>query len=131
MYENTHSLPTIKSSFNPLVDEHSKILILGTAPGPESLRLKQYYADPRNCFWKFISRITGKDIPARYKDRKRLLLQHGIAIWDVLHRFARDKGKSGDNSYIFKEYNDLELFLKKYPNIKAVFLMERVQSDSL
>jgi len=37
---------TILRSFEPIVDEKSKVLILGTMPGVESLRQRQYYAHP-------------------------------------------------------------------------------------
>jgi len=32
-------------SFAPIIDKKCKILILGTMPGPESLRRKEYYAN--------------------------------------------------------------------------------------
>jgi len=40
--------------FEPILDKNSRVLIRGTMPGPESIRKKQYYANPRNHFWKIL-----------------------------------------------------------------------------
>jgi len=42
------------SSFPPIADPNSRLLILGTMPGEQSLRLGQYYGNPRNHFWRLI-----------------------------------------------------------------------------
>jgi hypoxanthine-DNA glycosylase len=41
----------MKHGLPPIVDENSRIVILGTLPGDLSLREQQYYADPSNQFW--------------------------------------------------------------------------------
>ena len=41
-------------SFEPVVNENTKILILGTIPGIASLKNQEYYGNPRNHFWKII-----------------------------------------------------------------------------
>ena len=54
-------------SFPPIVSQKSKVLILGTMPGAASLKAKQYYADPRNAFWRIMGRLigAGPQLPAR------------------------------------------------------------------
>jgi hypoxanthine-DNA glycosylase len=39
-------------SFAPIADSRSKVLIMGTIPGKESLKMNVYYAHPQNAFWK-------------------------------------------------------------------------------
>jgi hypothetical protein len=38
-----------KSGLPPVIDENTKILILGTLPSDMSLAARQYYANPGNC----------------------------------------------------------------------------------
>jgi hypoxanthine-DNA glycosylase len=42
------------SSFSPIIDEESKILVLGSVPGVKSLEKQEYYAHPQNAFWRII-----------------------------------------------------------------------------
>jgi len=47
----------ILRSFKPVVDENSRVLILGSMPGPEALRKRQYYGFDGNHFWKILPRL--------------------------------------------------------------------------
>ncbi|WPV65956.1 DNA-deoxyinosine glycosylase [Chitinophaga sp. LS1] len=79
----------IKKAFSPIVDENSKILILGTMPGERSLQQQQYYGHKGNQFWKLIFTLVDKPLSDNYEDKKRLLLNKGIALWDVLEYCER------------------------------------------
>ena len=46
-----------KTSFDPISNPDTTILILGTMPGDKSLELGEYYGHSRNRFWKIISTI--------------------------------------------------------------------------
>lgn len=107
-----------KHGFAPIADSNSKVLILGTMPGEESLARQEYYANPRNLFWKIIASITRKDIPENYNEKKELLLQSNIAIWDICDVCIREG--SLDAAIQEEEPNELETFLKEHPSIKAI-----------
>ena len=78
-------------SFEPIIPENPTILILGTMPGVASLERQQYYAHPRNSFWKIMAHLfQSQVIPENYKDRKMLLLSNNIALWDVLQFCERE-----------------------------------------
>ena len=44
-------------SFPPIVSQNSKVLILGSMPGEVSLKVQQYYAHPRNAFWRVMEEL--------------------------------------------------------------------------
>ena len=47
----------------------------------------QYYAHPRNQFWRLIGDLIGEPMVGRpYEVRLARLLAHRIGLWDVLGR---------------------------------------------
>lgn len=95
-----------------------RILILGTMPGKESLRLQQYYANRSNRFWKIIAKAADKPLPEDYSKRLRLLDQLHIALWDV-YASAERKG-SLDSNIKNGEQNDVQSLINSNPSIKKV-----------
>lgn len=110
--------PYLKQSFAPLSTPESRILVLGSLPGDTSLLLNEYYGHPRNRFWKVISEITGYRFPGSYDEKKALLAQTRIAVWDVAHKAVR-KG-SLDTAIEQEEPNNLEPFILAHRNLKTV-----------
>lgn len=112
-------------SFQPIVDQNSRVLILGTMPGAESLRKGEYYAHEDNLFWDIIYRVCKPDWPitelvnADFIDKKRVLLDNGIALWDVLGICDR---KGSQDKHIRNEVrNDFSAFFIQYPQLKYIF----------
>ena len=68
----------------PLYRADSEILILGSFPSVKSRETNFYYGHPQNRFWKLLARLLDEPIPETVEEKKRLLLTHGIAIWDVV-----------------------------------------------
>ena len=113
----------MKKAFNPIVGDNCTILILGTMPGEKSLELQQYYGNRGNQFWKLLFDIFDKPLSHDYNERKLLLKQNGIALWDVL-QYCERVG-SLDSNIKNERANDFDNFYKKYPKIKHVFFSSK------
>jgi hypoxanthine-DNA glycosylase len=107
------------SSFPPIIDETSKIIILGSIPGVKSLEKQQYYAHPQNKFWKIIFELFHEDFTDDYEERINMLKKNHIALWDVIDSCER-KG-SLDSEIKNEEANQIEELLEQYQNITAIF----------
>ena len=73
----------------PILDDKTRVLILGSFPGEMSLKAQEYYAHPRNQFWKLLSAILGEELPEDYGEKQSRLLAHRIGLWDVLSACER------------------------------------------
>lgn len=74
----------VSHEFEPVYDENSKVLILGSFPSVKSRECQFYYGHPQNRFWKIIALLTESEVPKTIEEKKKLLLENGIAIWDVI-----------------------------------------------
>ena len=106
-------------SFDPIINPQSKILILGTMPGKESLEKQQYYGNARNQFWRIIYTLFEADLASDYEQRKKFLLERGIALWDVINNCTR-KG-SLDSEIKYEKINDFAAFFSSYINLRRVY----------
>lgn len=105
-------------SFKPIVNNNSKVLILGSMPGKESLRKQQYYAHPRNHFWPIIYAMFGLKPDNPYDKRIHFLLNKGIALWDVIKICEREG--SLDHNIKNEKTNNITELLKLHSNIALV-----------
>lgn len=112
--KSTHT----KTSFEPISNAETTILILGTIPGDKSLELNEYYGHSGNRFWKIISTITENELPHTYSGKKALLLKFKIGVWDVAHN-ANRKG-SLDKAIKNEVPNDLDNFISDHKNLKVI-----------
>ena len=100
---------TVVHPFDPISDEFSRILILGTMPSVRSRKADFYYSHPRNRFWSVIAECFGQPLPNTIQEKLRLLLANRIALWDVL---AVCEICGSDDSSIRKPvYNDIAAFV--------------------
>ena len=116
-YSDLKDLPVY--SFPPIADLQSKVLILGTMPGKESLRRNAYYAHPQNAFWKILFTLFTHPASTNNEVRKEMLLQNSVALWDVLKTCTR--ASSLDADIRKEEPNDLQQFLLRHHNISEIF----------
>lgn len=109
----------IKESFQPIINNKSDTLILGTMPGEISLSVQEYYGNSRNQFWKIIYTVFSDGIvDTLFENKINLLQQQNIGLWDVLQACER-KGSLDINIRNHIE-NDFITLLKKYPKIKRI-----------
>lgn len=64
----------ITHEFDPVFNNESKILILGTLPSVKSREQHFYYGHPQNRFWKVLANITKEAVPSSISEKKELLL---------------------------------------------------------
>lgn len=116
--------------FAPYIPSQPRVLVLGTMPGKDSLRLGQYYMNSRNRFWKIVAAAAGQPLPDRYEDRLKLLDQLHIALWDV---FASAERKGSLDKDIRKgERNDIQAILESNPSIvKILFNGKKANENAL
>src|SRR5260370_39532556 len=74
--------------FLPVSSPSSRVLILGTLPGRLSLVRGEYYANPQNAFWKIVAARL-PELPSDYAGRAAVLIEHSVALWDVLTAATR------------------------------------------
>ncbi|MEW4411464.1 DNA-deoxyinosine glycosylase [Clostridium sp. AN503] len=95
---NTEKSPYthVRHTFEPVYDENSRILILGSFPSVKSRENDFYYGHPQNRFWRLMARLLSEPLPNTIEEKKTMLLRHRIAIWDVIA--ACDIKGSSDSS---------------------------------
>nr|WP_290422041.1 DNA-deoxyinosine glycosylase [Massilia sp. YIM B02769] len=103
----------------PVIAPGTRILILGSFPGAASLAAQQYYAHPRNQFWKLVGALVGEDLYALpYNERLPRLLAHRFGLWDVLAACEREG--SLDSAIRKPAANDFERLHKLCPQLETV-----------
>lgn len=112
------SVEDVKTSFDPILNSEIKVLILGSIPSDTSIAKNEYYAHPRNKFWKIISALNNTELPENYKNKIHLLLDNKIGIWDVAHK-ANRKG-SLDSNIKNETPNDLDRLIQKSKKLRII-----------
>jgi len=117
----------------PAILPGCRILIVGSFPSLISLRTGEYYANPRNDFWKIMEKIL--HIPAHedYPHRIHALQRQKVGLWDVFGSCTRQ----GSSDASIRDYirNPLDKLLIQYPWISCIACngrtAERGLSDSV
>ena len=107
--------------FPPIAAPDARVLILGTVPSERSLLERQYYAHPRNAFWRIMEELFAEGARLDYDERVEMLERAGVAVWDVLH--AADREGSLDSAIVSETAapNDIGGFLAEHPRVRSVF----------
>ncbi len=116
--------------FPPIAGRAPCVLVLGSMPGVASLAAGEYYAHPRNLFWRIAAETLGFDAAASYARRAAALRRARIAVWDVLASCIRpgslDSAIRNDSIVT----NDFGSFLAKHPRITRVCFNGRMAESA-
>lgn len=109
----------LKRCFDPVVDERTRLLVLGSLPGDKSLAVQEYYGHPQNKFWELLGAVIDVDLRAMpYDARLATLLANGIGLWDVIAEAKRPG--SLDAAITNASHNALTDFVIALPQLQAV-----------
>ncbi len=108
-------------SFQPIVDNYAKILILGSMPGQASLAANQYYAHHRNAFWPIMTQLLQIHPDASYEEKITALKSSQIALWDVLKSCQRTGSLDSMIEMDTQTINDFQSFFLANGKITHVF----------
>ena len=106
------------NTIEPVFNQDSKVLLLGTFPSPKSREFGFYYSHPRNRFWPIIADLCSCNIPITKDEKIQFLLAHKIALWDVLQSCSI---QGADDASIQEPVaNPIHILLQK-TSVKAIF----------
>ena len=111
----------IIQSFAPIEHKHATVLILGSMPGIASLRAGEYYAHPRNYFWRMMGALISLDPKSPYEQRVDTLKTAGIAVWDVLQSCRREGSLDASIDKASQTPNNFQAFFACHSNITHVY----------
>lgn len=110
---------SLKTGLPPVMRCDARVLILGSLPGDASLVAQEYYAHPRNQFWRLVGGIIGCNLAGiNYPARLDALQMVGIALWDVIGE--ADRPGSLDQKIRHAQINDLREFVGRLPHLRAI-----------
>lgn len=115
------SFMELSQGFPPVAREDARTLILGSMPGTASLEATQYYAFPRNAFWRIMGDLFGAGPELDYTSRLQTLVEQRIALWDVIGACKRPGSLDSAISRDGMRTNDFVGFFEDHPNITHVY----------
>lgn len=105
--------------FPPVLAQNTRILLLGSFPGVASLTATQYYAHPRNQFWRLLGELIDEPlVELDYSTRLERVLAHHVGIWDVLA--ACERSGSLDTAIRAASPNDFAVLKRLAPQLQKV-----------
>lgn len=108
-----------KSGFGAVVDDDTRLVILGSLPGERSLAELRYYAHPGNHFWHLVGAVIERDLVSLdYEARLAALRAHHIGLWDSVA--SAERSGSLDTAIRAHEANPLAEFAASLPNLRAL-----------
>jgi double-stranded uracil-DNA glycosylase len=108
-----------KASFAAVADSQTRVLLLGSLPGEISLARAEYYAHPRNQFWRLMQTVIETPLDGLpYRTRLATLLAAGVGLWDVIQ--SAERVGSLDANIRDHRPNTLAAFAATLPALRAI-----------
>lgn len=98
-----------RHTIQPIFDENSKILVLGSFPSVKSREAQFYYGHPQNRFWRVMAAVLECETPRTNDEKRAMLLRNNVALWDVIA--SCDLDGSSDSSIKNVVPNDIGMIL--------------------
>ena len=108
------------AAFPPVAGPYARILVLGSMPSVASLQQGFYYGHPRNAFWRILADVFGEPLPRTIDEKRRLLIENRVALWDVLASCEREG--SLDSAIREPALNDFAGLFESCPSIERILL---------
>jgi hypoxanthine-DNA glycosylase len=108
----------IMTGLAPIITPECRVLILGSFPSSISLSIGEYYANPRNDFWKIMEEIFSIPHFLAYDDRVSALVSCRCGLWDVISRCRRVG--SADNTIRDIQSSPIGDLLTRYPSVQTI-----------
>ena len=106
--------------FPPIADDRARVLVLGTLPGRRSLEAREYYAQPRNAFWRIMGHLFGAEPALPYEQRLERLHAARVAVWDVLAAGEREGSLDASIVRASMVVNDFGSFFAAHGGIELI-----------
>lgn len=107
-----------RSGFPPVASPDARVLVLGSLPGEFSLACGEYYAQPRNVFWRIVGELYGFGHEEPCARRVEALKANRVALWDVCAT-AHRKGCL-DSAIRNATANSFVEFFRHHPRLRLV-----------
>ncbi len=115
--QNPSGLPL--QGLPPVIDQRTRLIVLGSFPSVSSLAAGEYYAHPRNQFWPLLSAIWGLDLRVLpYAERLQAARDRGLGLWDAYASCQREG--SLDSAIRTPVLNDLHGLRQRAPQLQAI-----------
>ncbi len=113
-------MPLVRS-FPPIATREARVLVLGSMPGVASLTAGEYYAHPRNTFWKLLGQLLGFDPAIPYRARMAAVQRAGIAVWDVLQSCERTGSLDTSIQPATESAHDFARFFHQHRELECLY----------
>jgi len=120
MKKGSASPDELSRGLEPIARFDAETLILGSLPSERSIQSGEYFAHPRNAFWRIMGKLVNAGPELGYPDRVKQVLLKRLAIWDVLAAAVRPGSLDAAIQQKTAQANDFTVFLREHSAIRRV-----------